>query len=119
MNPAIAILPSCFPRGLPIQEVTRYIDTAVNSTAHMTPYVYSCTQNFFFQKSEVALLSIAKNKETRNAIGTFVNGYAEALRLYVLQSPTSEVLQNTMLAWKHALIEFSKGKLSLNEAHRT
>lgn len=117
-QPAVTVLPPCLPKGLPIQCLTRWADLAVEDATGLTPFIHSRAMSIVFQNLENALIPVAKDKETRSAITSFIDSFEYALKIYVLQGPLSEKENRFSHAWTHSLKKLSY-RMTPDEAHRT
>ncbi|KAF2434473.1 hypothetical protein EJ08DRAFT_693509 [Tothia fuscella] len=118
--PAVTTLPPMVPQGLAIQQLVGSFCLHEDWTAGSTPFISSRAQSVIFPTPDDALAPLPDTEETRVAIGPFVDNYTLALRIYVNQCSTHEQRRaNRGAAWKYAVEELSKKRMSLSEAHRT
>ena len=117
--PAAATLPSPWPLGLPIQCITHPFNLAVESAGNHTPFIASRAAAVVFAEAGIALSSAPEDRETKDAIGAFVDSFRVSLEIYVMQSPPQERSERMKRAWSHAMESFSIGRMEPNEAYRT
>lgn len=118
--PAAASLPQPWPRGLPIQCLIRRFECPAHWMGNHTPYISSRAANVVFCPPEIGLSSVPDDKETRDAIGSFVDSFSRALCIYVLQRPSPQEREECRdLAWSHTLNVFSTRGIDSHEAYRT
>ena len=116
MDPAAAALGPAWPRGLPIQCLFGPVNVAVESAFTHTPFIAKRAVEVVMADPAVALGGIPDDKETRSAIGQFIDNYSAALTIYIMQcSPGHERDRRAYEAWSHALNKLSR-RLSTNEA---
>ena len=117
--PAVTTLSPPWPRGLPIQSLLNQFRINLESTDNLTPFMTSRAKEIVFLGSNVALCPINDSDEVQEAIGPFVDEYATALKIYVLQACSATDRQDRVdLAWKHALKELTGNRMTTNEATR-
>lgn len=117
-NPLVTLLPQSVPQGLPIQDFGFSIDLAVEEASGLTPYIYSRSMSIVFQNTKTASTQISSDKETREAIGTFIDSFTFALKIFVFQGPVSGKESRVSRAWTHALESLSY-RMAPDEAYRT
>ena len=117
-HPIVTVLPRCLPQGLPIQDLSLSVNLDVEEATSLTPYIYSRSISIVFQNTEIASTPVSNDRDTRVAIGYFINSFSYALRIFVLQGPASEKESRISQAWKHTLENLSY-RMTLDEAYRT
>ena len=116
MNPAVAALKPPWPRGLPIQCLMGPVNVAVDSAFTHTPFIANRAAEVIMADPAIALMDVTNDKETRHAIGQFVDSFDIALAIYVMQcSEGYERESRLYAAWSHAINALSHGRLSENE----
>ena len=116
MDPAVAALKSPWPRGLPIQCLMGSVNVAVESAFTQTPFLANRAAEVIMADPAIALMDVTNDKETRHAIGQFVDSFDIALAIYVMQCPEGyERESRVYAAWSHAISALSHGRLSENE----
>ncbi|KAM0449259.1 hypothetical protein ACHAO4_007925 [Trichoderma viride] len=127
-TPAIVTAGDIWPKGLAIQHLSDHYGMAMT----YLPYTRIRIERIVFMDADKAMASVKVDEETQTAIGEFVDSWREALRLYIhtprvrySKSPTSKDLplrvqrqERITKAWKHATVNLSKGRMSLEEAER-
>lgn len=117
-HPAVTVLPSCFPRGLPIQCFNGVINVAVATAHNLTPFIMSRAKALVFADTLTALDAVPEDKDMRAAIGRFIDGFSLALQIFVSQSSllTDQKLRASQ-AWMHSLNNLSS-RMTPDEALR-
>jgi hypothetical protein len=118
-RPSASILPSPWPRGLPIQCLPGPFDVASKSAQGMTPFITARATATVFLDSSLALSPYPEDSDIRNAIGSFVDSYAFALQIFVLQGSEEERAEREESAWAHALRDLTAERMTQGEAFRT
>lgn len=127
-TPAIVTAGEIWPKGLAIQHLSDHFGT----TMAYLPYTRSRIESIVFMDAHKAMASVKVDEETQAAIGEFIDSWREALRLYIRspgvpysKSPTSKDFplrvqrqERITKAWKHAIVNLSKDRMSLEEAER-
>ncbi|KAL6895080.1 hypothetical protein GGI43DRAFT_411830 [Trichoderma evansii] len=127
-TPAIVTAGEIWPKGLAIQHLSRHYGMAM---AYL-PYTRSRIEDIVFMDAHKAMASVQVDEETQAAIGEFIDSWQEALQLYIHsprvrynESPTSKDFplrvqrqDRITKAWKHATVNLSKDRMSLEEAER-
>ena len=117
--PAVTALLPPWPRGLPIQFLLHPFQITLESTDNLMPFISSRAEEVVFLRSSVALRIVNDSKEVREAIGPFMDDYATALKIYVLQACSDIDRQNRVSrAWKHALKALTGHRMTTDEATR-
>ena len=110
MDPAVAALQSPWPRGLPIQCLMGSVSVAVDSAFNQTPFMADRAAEVVMADPAVALLDVTNDKETKRAVGQFVDSFDIALAIYVMQCPPGhERARRVDAAWCHAIHKLSLG----------
>ncbi|KAL7917264.1 hypothetical protein ACQKWADRAFT_54259 [Trichoderma austrokoningii] len=115
-TPAIVTAGEIWPKGLAIQHLSDLFGMALP----YIPYIKARIKNIVFMDPHRAMASVQVDEETQAAIGEFVDSWREALRLYI-RSPRAtcvERQERIANAWKHATVNLSEGRMSLEEAQR-
>lgn len=119
-HPSAAILPRPWPRGLPIQCLPGPFDVASSSANDLTPFIAARAAAIVFLESSLALSPCPDDADVRLGIGSFVDSYTSALRLYVLQgSDSQERAERETAAWAYALRDLTGERMTPDEAFRT
>ncbi|KAL7893944.1 hypothetical protein HDV63DRAFT_164055 [Trichoderma sp. SZMC 28014] len=127
-TPAIVTAGEIWPKGLAIQHLSDHF----GMTMAYLPYTRSRIESIIFMDVDKAMASVQVDEETQTAIGEFIDSWREALRLYIHSprvrgSKISASKHNALRvqrqeritkAWKHATVNLSKGRMSLEEAER-
>ena len=84
---------------------------AVDSALTHTPFIADRAAEVVFADPAIVLVEIADNKETRRAVGQFVDSFNTALAIYILQCPSGDEQDNRVhAAWAHAIKTLSRGQ---------
>lgn len=127
-TPAIVTTGEIWPQGLAIQNLSNHFGMAM---AYL-PYTRARIKSIVFMDAHKAMALVKVDEETQAAIGEFIDSWREALRLYIhsprvrySKSPTSKDFplrvqrqERITKAWKHATVNLSKDRMSLEEAER-
>ena len=120
LHSSASILPSPWPRGLPIQCLPGPFDIMSESAQSLTPFIATRAAATVFLESSIALSSISEAPDVRTAIGPFIDSYKTALQIHVLQSSSAEErTERTAHAWEHALRALTGKRMTREEAIRT
>lgn len=111
--PATLTLPLPFPRGLPLQCLYS-LDMSSVRKGLMLPYLNQRAEAVVFANPNIVLLPPPEDEECQTALGSLVDEYTAALKLYVVAYPLRE--QQALAAWKHATGQLSRPRLSAAEA---
>ena len=84
-DPASAALKAPWPRGLPIQCLIGPINIAMDSAFAQTPFMADRAAEVVMADPTIVLVDVTDDKETRRAIGQFVDSFDIALAIYVMQ----------------------------------
>jgi hypothetical protein len=118
-HPATAGLPDPFPRGLPIQLLTAPWILDVEDLSSVAPYVASRARRTVFPDPKTALQLVPTDKDSRQAIGMFVDSYKHALRLYIPRACKKDEKQARIIqAWEYAIGPLSLKRMTADEATR-
>ena len=83
---------------------------AVDSGSTHTPFIANRAAEVVFADPVVVLIEVADDKETRRAIGQFVDSFKTALAIYIMQCPPGdEQDKRAHAAWSHAVTALSRG----------
>jgi hypothetical protein len=118
-HPSASILPSPWPRGLPVQCLSGPFDVASKSARGMTPFITARATAIVFLDSSLAFSPSPEDSDVRNAIGCFVDSYTSALQIFVLQGSGEERAEREASAWTHALRDLTAERMTQDEAFRT
>ena len=121
LHPECASLPSCWPRGLPIQALTTDLTNAIDNEAAKiyTPFISSRAQAVIFTEQNSIQHKDALNKEVKAAIGLFVDRYETALQLFVApQQSDGKHGDRASVALDHALKLYRFGNWKSKEMVR-
>ena len=120
IHPSASILAPPWSRGLPIQCLPGPFNLASEFVHGATPFILARATDIVFLQPSVALSSISEDAEVRAAIGSFIDNYKIALRIYVFGSP-SKINCNTRAthAWTHALRAWTDQRMTRDEGFRT
>ncbi|KAF3904929.1 hypothetical protein ABW20_dc0109037 [Dactylellina cionopaga] len=115
-HPVTSTLPPQFPQGLPIQELIQpYRFTSPWET--WAPYLASRVKTALFPHPDAALTPIPLDKESRQAIGDFIDHYKLALMFFIANSSNiDERKHRSDLAWAHATGPLSQDRMTVEEA---
>ncbi|KAK1240153.1 hypothetical protein MKX08_007595 [Trichoderma sp. CBMAI-0020] len=127
-TPAIVTAGEIWPKGLAIQHLSDHF----GMTMDYLPHTKSRIESIVFMDAHKAMAPIQVDEETQAVIGEFIDSWREALRLYIRsprvqysKSPTSKDFplrvqrqERITKAWKHATVNLSKDRMSLEEAER-
>lgn len=115
MHTNVMTLEAPWPRGLPVQALLSvYRDGKVSGEG--LPFITECARNVVFMPAEKALRELPESKEDRAAIGSFVEDYQIALKIFVSSSSKKERPSKAHAAWQHATRDLSEARLSPREA---
>ena len=120
IHPSASILDPPWSRGLPIQCLPGPVDVASEFAQGATPFILARATDVVFLQPSIALSSISEDAEIRAAIGSFIDSYKFAVRIYVFGSP-SNIDCNTRAthAWTHALRAWTGQRVTRDEGFRT
>ena len=117
MDPAVAALKPPWPRGLPLQCLMGPVNVAVESAFAQTPFMADRAAEIVMADPAIALVDIPNDKETRRAVGQFVDSFDIALAIYVMQCPQGhERDSRVQAAWSHAVNALSRGTSASSHA---
>ena len=112
-RPEVMTLPSQWPRGLPIQHL---IPEEMQDDL-VVPFVVKRAEEIVFADPAFALQPVPTSRESRQAIGDFIDSYPTALRLWVRAVKNKEEQQSRILkAWSYALGPLTGGRMTPEEA---
>ena len=118
VDPAVAALKPPWPRGLPVQCLTGRVNVAWNLAFTQTPFIADRAANIVMADPAVVFVNIPNDKETRHAIGQFIDSFHIALAIYVMLAPSDNERQSRIhAAWSHAINALSQ-RLSKSEAEK-
>lgn len=118
-TPSVTALPDPWPRGLPIQHLVTSLDVAHPSAKGYTAYLSARAKTIVFTPAVQALAELPKDEDSRTAIGTHIDDYNLALKIYVLQEPSPDKRKHLVnKAWKHAIQFFTRTPMTDNEKIR-
>jgi hypothetical protein len=85
----------------------------------LTPFIAARAAATVFLEPSLALSPCPDDSDVRLAIGSFVDSYVSALRIYVLQaSDDEERAEHEAGAWAYALRELTGDRMAQDEAFR-
>ncbi|KAL8656693.1 MAG: hypothetical protein Q9226_002592 [Calogaya cf. arnoldii] len=114
-SPATVSLGQPWPKGLPVQYLVPFnLDN--NAAGGFTPYISSRAGKVVFISELTAGADIPRDKETRSAIGGFVDSYGESLKFWISQLGPSRDEEITR-AWQHAM-KITRGRMDEQDAVR-
>lgn len=115
-RPALVALPPPWTRGLPIQELMPILGK-MYGYAEAMPFMLSRAESVVFLDPQYALADPPTDTETLDAIGSFVDDYAEAVRFYC-NAPLTEVDRQLSVqrAWDHCIDQLSAGRMDRLQA---
>lgn len=114
-HPATSTLHKPWPKGLPVQHLIPKLDLKAYGLPRM-PYVQSRCEDVVFSSTTV-LLPTPKDKETRDAIGLFVDHYTDALGIYLMTAEHQQSRdQRLRKAWTHATTTLTGNRMNASEA---
>ncbi|KAK5175186.1 uncharacterized protein LTR77_000323 [Saxophila tyrrhenica] len=113
VHSAVVALPEPWTKGLPIQSLLSSTLKEVMDDA--MPYLLSRVEHILFLDSATALADQPNDKDTRTAIGGFVDKYITALRFYISANPQARQAR-TQSAWNHALENLTEPSMTDHEA---
>ncbi|KAH7113225.1 hypothetical protein B0J11DRAFT_541743 [Dendryphion nanum] len=117
VHPAAAMLPDPFPKGLPIQALTRpYI--VEGASLEMCPYLAARANEAVQLKPEAALKPIPTDEDTLNAIGPFIDDYRIAVAMLHAESQSPEEMIRMEAIWQHIEGPLTGNRMTANEAKR-
>ncbi|KAF2680539.1 hypothetical protein K458DRAFT_345208 [Lentithecium fluviatile CBS 122367] len=119
IHPAAVSLPEPFPRGLPIQYLTAPFVLDTTDLEDLAPYIASRRDVAVFPSSTLAQTPVPSDKETRAAIGVFIDDYNFALKLLLPGGLSKEERMGRLeQAWSYATGALSQGRMTPEEAKR-
>ncbi|KAM0694872.1 hypothetical protein Q7P36_005228 [Cladosporium allicinum] len=117
VHPGVAALQSPWPRGLPVQALLQVdIDAELSHT--LLPFIRQRARDIVFAAPEKVLTPIPEDRDTRAAIGCFVDEYSAALKIHVSWCSAEEKQRRIQEAWQYATTSLCKDRLSSLEARR-
>jgi hypothetical protein len=117
VHPGVAGLQAPWPRGLPVQALLQ-VDIEAELSHTMLPFIRERVRDVVFASSDKVLTPIPGDRDTRAAIGCFVDDYSAALKIYVSWCDPQERQRRIQDAWQYATTSLSKDRLSPLEARR-
>jgi hypothetical protein len=117
VQPGAAALQRPWPRGLPIQALLQ-VDIEAELSHTLLPFVRERAQDIVFAPPEKVMTPIPEDRDTRAAIGCFVDDYSAALKIHVSWCEPQEKQRRIQEAWQYATTSLSKDRLSPVEARR-
>ena len=97
--------------------MTGKFNVAVDSAFAQTPFIANRAAEVVMTNPGDALVDITNDKETRRAIGQFVDSYDMALAIYVMQCPAGHERDSRLhAAWSYATSALSHGP-SATQSH--
>lgn len=119
MHPAVASLPKPFPRGLPIQHLIGPYYLNVRDLHKWSPYITARLETTIFPDPKAATAPIPGDRETLEAIGTFIDSYTFALHQLVpkaLDKEERKTLMNRVCSYLTGPL--CEGRFTQEEAYR-
>lgn len=117
--PALATLPKPFPRGLPIQHLIHPFHLDFDDMETHAPYLASRINAVLFPEPVNALLPMPDDKESKAAIGIFVDSYRTALQFYMHSSfNLPEQAERYRKVWEYAVGPLSQDRMNREESLR-
>ena len=117
--PDVLTLPKPFPRGLPIQHLTAPWSFNAQSLEQSAPYMASRIKAVLFPDPADSFQQTPTDKESKAAIGTFVDSFKYAFSLYVPSTcDEGEQVRRYNEVWDHAVGPLSLGRMNEEEAGR-
>jgi hypothetical protein len=117
VHPGVAALQTPWPRGLPIQALLQ-VDIDAELPHTLLPFIRERARDVVFVSPEKVLTAIPEDRDTRAAIGCFVDDYSSALMIHVSWCERLEKQRRIQEAWQYATTSLSKDRLSPLEAKR-
>jgi hypothetical protein len=117
VHPGVAGLQAPWPRGLPVQALLQ-VDIEAELSHTLLPFIRERARDIVFASPEKVLTPIPENRDTRAAIGCFVDDYSAALKIHVSWCEPEEKQRRIQEAWQYATTSLSKNRLSPLEARR-
>ncbi|KAF2703838.1 hypothetical protein K504DRAFT_463266 [Pleomassaria siparia CBS 279.74] len=118
VHPGVTTLPDPFPRGLPIQHLTGPHLIANPALENHCPYLSARANAAVYLNPTAALTLVPTDKETRAAIGLFVDDFGWALRMLMAESREAEAKERLNKAYAHLIGPLSEARMSRAEALR-
>ncbi|KXH50859.1 hypothetical protein CSAL01_12014 [Colletotrichum salicis] len=116
--PSVLTLGEPWPKGLPVQSLLPGRFLGLQKIDAM-PYVLERVEKIVFGDPRVLLQELPKDKESREAIGGFVDEYSVVLKSYVDRGDeSSRQEERTRKAWRHAVDSLSGTRMTKIEALR-
>ncbi|OHE99681.1 hypothetical protein CORC01_05039 [Colletotrichum orchidophilum] len=116
--PSVLTLEEPWPKGLSVQSLLPHDFYDLKDIDNM-PYIRQRIEKVVFGAPEVLLQEPPKDKESRAAIGRFVDYYDFALKAYVNgQKANSQREERARKAWHHAVDQLSGTRMTKAEALR-
>ncbi|KAL5417684.1 hypothetical protein PMIN04_007642 [Paraphaeosphaeria minitans] len=118
-HPATAVLPAPYPKGLPVQHLTEPYLLYLRDDHSETPYIASRIKAAVFPEQKAALVPFPEDKEIREAIGTLVDDYLFALKMFASEWLNKEEKTRRLHeAWAYAIGPLSEGRFTPQDADR-
>lgn len=121
IKPSVITLPPPWPRGLPVQNLLPFsipVDSNWTEVPLYLPYIESRVKAILFGDATTYLSPPPREKELQDAIGDFVDDWSQALQLYLRGTSSLERKDRVLRVWEHATGDFSRGRMSHQEAER-
>ena len=107
-NSSCAVICEPFPQGLPLQCLLSGLSFKNIFSVSAASFISERVRNIVFMKPSHALAAIPQDNDLKDAIGSFVDSYRLALKLYVLPESNSESQASRyQRAWHHAVNHLS------------
>ena len=115
-DPRTITLDPPWPRGLAIQHL--WPDRL--EIPSQLPYIQSRAEGVVFCQPDVVLCPLQDDEEIDKVVNGFVDEWQRALKIYVKTGKTDSksVAERISRAWKYAVNDLSRGRMSLAEAER-
>jgi len=117
VHPGVAALKTPWPRGLPVQALLQ-VDIDAELPHEQLAFIRGRARDIVFASPESVLTPIPEDRDTRAAIGCFVDEYSAALKIHVSWCEPQEKQRRIQEAWQYATTSLSKDRLSPLEARR-
>ncbi|OAL00861.1 hypothetical protein IQ06DRAFT_293041 [Phaeosphaeriaceae sp. SRC1lsM3a] len=116
---AVVTLPKPFPRGLPLQTLTSPWVLDAQHCETLAPYLAQRVRATLFPDPTEALLPMPDDDETLTAVGSFIDNYKLALRMYIPESLSKkERTLRLKEPWDFAVGPLSRDRMNKDEARR-